>query len=240
MLRLGMEEDVPIESKMITKRIARRAEGGRSAELRSPQTHSRIRRRDEQAAPGDLRHGAGKLLEGHDQKRAHSRDRREHRRVLSRPALPRKLPASDKWDWAGLQTDMLTQFGVQDEHRRIWRRWTAAKLEDAIVDLLKKRYEEKERLLGPEIMRETERMIMLNVIDNQWKDHLLSMDHLKEGIGLRGYGQKDPLVEYKKESRVMFDDMIDRIEDETVRFLFFLQRVGGQPSADAVSGHRRR
>jgi len=68
---------------------------------------------------------------------------------------------------------------------------------------------------------------MLNVIDNQWKDHLLSMDHLKEGIGLRGYGQKDPLVEYKKESRVMFDDMIERIEDETARFLYFLQRVEG-------------
>ena len=66
-------------------------------------------------------------------------------------------------------------------------------------------------------MRETERMIMLNVIDNQWKDHLLSMDHLKEGIGLRGYGQKDPLVEYKKESYVLFQDMMDRIEDETIR-----------------------
>ncbi len=72
-------------------------------------------------------------------------------------------------------------------------------------------------MVGPELMRETERMIMLNVIDNQWKDHLLSMDHLKEGIGLRGYGQKDPLVEYKKESYVLFQDMMDRIEDETIR-----------------------
>ena len=62
-----------------------------------------------------------------------------------------------------------------------------------------------------------------NVIDDQWKDHLLSMDHLKEGIGLRGYGQKDPLVEYKKESFDLFQDMMDRIEDETIRYLFFLQ-----------------
>src|SRR5262249_29638305 len=68
-----------------------------------------------------------------------------------------------------------------------------------------------------------ERFIMLHVIDNQWKDHLLSMDHLKEGIGLRGYGQKDPLVEYKKESFQLFQDMMDRIEDETIRYLFFLQ-----------------
>jgi preprotein translocase subunit SecA len=73
-------------------------------------------------------------------------------------------------------------------------------------------------------MREAERNIMLNVIDDQWKDHLLSMDHLKEGIGLRGYGQKDPLVEYKKESYVLFQDMMDRIEDETIRYLFFLPR----------------
>src|SRR5258706_3745595 len=72
-------------------------------------------------------------------------------------------------------------------------------------------------------MRDAERMIMLNVIDNQWKDHLLSMDHLKEGIGLRGYGQKDPLIEYKKESFTLFQDMMDRIEDETIRYLFFLQ-----------------
>ena len=75
---------------------------------------------------------------------------------------------------------------------------------------------------------------MLKVIDDQWKDHLLSMDHLKEGIGLRGYGQKDPLVEYKKESYDLFQDMMDRIEDETVRYLFFLQvpanpAQGGRP-----------
>jgi preprotein translocase subunit SecA len=72
-------------------------------------------------------------------------------------------------------------------------------------------------------------MIMLNIIDNQWKDHLLSMDHLKEGIGLRGYGQKDPLIEYKKESYIMFQDMMDRIEDETIRWLYFMHRVEQGP-----------
>ena len=78
-------------------------------------------------------------------------------------------------------------------------------------------------------MRETERMVMLNVIDDQWKDHLLSMDHLKEGINLRGYGQKDPLVEYKKESYILFQDMMDRIEDETVRYLFFVRFEQNRP-----------
>jgi preprotein translocase subunit SecA len=132
----------------------------------------------------------------------------------------------DAWDWAGLQSDILSQFGVKvntTELARMERR----EMEAAIYEQLVKRYSEKESLVSPELMREAERMILLNVIDNQWKDHLLSMDHLKEGIGLRGYGQKDPLVEYKKESKLLFDAMIERIEDESVRFLFFLQREEG-------------
>ena len=78
-------------------------------------------------------------------------------------------------------------------------------------------------MVGADNMRDAERIIMLNVIDNQWKDHLLSMDRLKEGIGLRGYGQKDPLIEYKREGFEMFQDMMERIEDETIRYLFFLR-----------------
>jgi preprotein translocase subunit SecA len=78
-------------------------------------------------------------------------------------------------------------------------------------------------------MRQTERIVMLQVIDNQWKDHLLSMDELKQGIGNRAYGQKDPLVEYKKESFSIFQAMMDRIEDETVRYMFFLQVTQGAP-----------
>ena len=119
---------------------------------------------------------------------------------------------------------MLTGFGVKikiDELKPLDRR----ELEASINDLLVKKYGEKEQMIGVNLLRETERMIMLNVIDNQWKDHLLSMDHLKEGINLRSYGQKDPLIEYKKESFELFQDMMERIEDETIRYLFFLQRV---------------
>ncbi len=105
-------------------------------------------------------------------------------------------------------------------------------MEEEIREQLVKRYQEKEDMIGAELMRATESMIMLNVIDNQWKDHLLSMDHLKEGIGLRGYGQKDPLIEYKKESYIMFQDMMDRIEDETIRYLFFMQRAEAAPGPD--------
>ena len=80
-------------------------------------------------------------------------------------------------------------------------------------------------------MRYHERMIMLSVIDAQWKDHLLSMDHLKEGIGLRGYGQHDPLVEYKRESFDMFEEMMQRFQEETVRYLYLMQIL--ERSADA-------
>jgi preprotein translocase subunit SecA len=138
---------------------------------------------------------------------------------------------SSNWDWAGLESDFLTEFGVKihtDELQNLDRR----QVEEDIREQLVKRYQEKEDMIGAELMRATESMIMLNVIDNQWKDHLLSMDHLKEGIGLRGYGQKDPLIEYKKESYTMFQDMMDRIEDETARYLFFMQRADAVPEEE--------
>src|SRR5262249_40900647 len=131
--------------------------------------------------------------------------------------------------------DILTQFGVTirtEQLKNEDRRTTEAD----ILDQLTKKYGEKEGMLSAPLLRETERMIMLNVIDNQWKDHLLSMDHLKEGIGLRGYGQKDPLVEYKKESYVLFQDMMDRIEDETIRWLFFMQRADDDEQQRLASG----
>ena len=91
-------------------------------------------------------------------------------------------------------------------------------------------------------MRYHERMVMLSVLDGLWKDHLLSMDHLKEGIGLRGYGQQDPLVAYKKESFDMFEAMMGRFQEDTVRFLFLMQIVGpdGQPITEIPAGRRLR
>jgi len=222
MLRLGMEEDVPIESRMISKRI-RSAQEAVEAQNFAQRKHileyDDVMNKQRQAVYSMRR----ALLEGQDQRErvieivsgivAASIDLR----------CPEKSHPSN-WDWNGLETDILTEFGVKirrDELMELDRR----QLEEAINDQLVKKYEEKESMVSPELMRETERMIMLNVIDNQWKDHLLSMDHLKEGIGLRGYGQKDPLVEYKKESYILFQDMMDRIEDETIRWLYFMQRA---------------
>jgi preprotein translocase subunit SecA len=96
-------------------------------------------------------------------------------------------------------------------------------LSDAIANAVAERYAEKEKQFSPDLLRWLERRIILDVVDSQWKDHLLSLDHLKEGIGLRGYGQKDPLVEFKKEAFILFEDMMARIDNETVRYLFHVQ-----------------
>jgi preprotein translocase subunit SecA len=107
---------------------------------------------------------------------------------------------------------------------------------DRIFELAVSRYEDKEKLLAidPSILRRVERDIMLQIVDAQWKDHLYSLDHLKEGIGLRGYGQRDPLVEYKKESFALFQAMKDRIEEEIVRYLWRLTPIVGDESGAAA------
>jgi preprotein translocase subunit SecA len=91
------------------------------------------------------------------------------------------------------------------------------------------RYAERERELGADLLRALERHEMIIVIDTQWKDHLLSIDHLKEGIGLRGYGQRDPLTEYKKEAFDLFQDMVGRVKAAVIERLFKVQVVREAP-----------
>jgi len=221
MLRLGMEEDVPIESKLISRRIkaAQQAvEAQHFASRKHILEYDDVMNKQRHAVYGMRR----ALLEGQDQK---ERVTEIIQGILSSfidLRCPEKTHPT-QYDWLGFQTDILNQFGIKI-HTEELKEFGRREVEAQIYDQLLAKYQEKEDMIGPELLRETERMIMLNVIDNQWKDHLLSMDHLKEGIQLRGYGQKDPLIEYKKESYVLFQDMMDRIEDESIRFLFFLQR----------------
>jgi preprotein translocase subunit SecA len=116
---------------------------------------------------------------------------------------------------------------ARDCLRRIWPK-------------LEEKYKQKEVQLGLEALRNLERYIMLNIEDAQWKDHLLALDHLKEGIGLRGYGQKDPLVEYKRESYCLFQAMLDRIDTETIRYLFNFQVQVAAPVEQQLLERRRR
>jgi preprotein translocase subunit SecA len=149
----------------------------------------------------------------------------------------------DQWNLKGLDEKLVDQFGVNLERAGIKPLELARhELGDAIFEKLKGEYEAKEKILGAATMRYHERMVMLSVIDGLWKDHLLSMDHLKEGIGLRGYAQLDPLVEYKRESYDMFEAMMLKFQEDTVRFLFRMQILGpdGQPMSTAPEAPRPR
>jgi preprotein translocase subunit SecA len=146
----------------------------------------------------------------------------------------------DMWDLKGLKEAIFTRFGVDVAAEGIsMESLNRTELGDTIFEKLKERYEAKEKLLGGDAMRYHERMIMFSVIDQLWKDHLLNMDHLKEGIGLRGYAQHDPLVEYKKESFDMFEEMMQRFQEDTVRYLYLMQIIerpqGPAPGTPAAS-----
>ena len=239
--RLGMEEGVPIESKMISRRI----EGSQKAvEAQNFEARKHLLEYDDvmnkqRVAVYGLRH---QLLEGVDQKELILEDYVSS--ILSDlmdQFCAVKVHAAD-WDLKGLKDAIFTRFGVDILAEGIQpETLNRAELGDAIFDKLKGRYDAKEKLIGPDAMRYHERMIMLSVLDAQWKDHLRDMDHLKEGIGLRGYGQHDPLVEYKRESFDMFEAMMQRSQEETVRYLYLMQILerpseGGPPRPMGSAG----
>jgi preprotein translocase subunit SecA len=228
--RLGMEEGVPIESKLITRRIetAQKAVEAQHFESRKHLLeYDDVMNKQREAVYGLRR----RLLEGIEQKDLILED---YVSAILAEQLERYCPPkahADDWDIKGLKDAIFTRFGVDFIAEGVKpETLNRAELGDAIFGKLKERYESKEKLIGPDAMRHHERMIMLSVIDQQWKDHLLSMDHLKEGIGLRGYGQHDPLVEYKKESFDMFEAMMQRFQEDTVRYLYLMQILERPPA----------
>ena len=242
--RLGMEEGVPIESKMISRRIetAQKAVEGQHFESRKHLLeYDDVMNKQREAVYGLRR----RLLEGIDQKDLILEDYVSAILAeLLEEYCPAKAHAAD-WNIKGLKDAVFTRFGVDFLAEGVQAdTLNRQELGDAIFEKLKERYDAKEKLIGPAAMRHHERMIMLSVIDQQWKDHLLSMDHLKEGIGLRGYGQHDPLVEYKKESFDMFEAMMQRFQEDAVRYLYLMQILerppdsgaGGAPSAPVGQG----
>jgi preprotein translocase subunit SecA len=221
--KLGMEEGIPIESKMISRRIetAQKAVEGQHFESRKHLLeYDDVMNKQREAVYGLRR----RLLEGMDQKDLILQDYVSAiLGALMDQYCPPKAHADD-WSIKGLKDAVFTRFGVDFLAEGVKpEAMNRQDLGDAIFEKLKERYDAKEKLIGPDAMRHHERMIMLSVIDQQWKDHLLSMDHLKEGIGLRGYGQHDPLVEYKKESFDMFEAMMQRFQEDTVRYLYLMQ-----------------
>ena len=232
--RLGMEEGVPIESKLITRRIetAQKAVEAQHFESRKHLLeYDDVMNKQREAVYGLRR----RLLEGMDQKDLILED---YVAAILGDLLEKYVPPkahADDWDIKGLKDAIFTRFGVDILAEGMKpETLNRQELGDAIFEMLKQRYDAKEKLIGPDAMRHHERMIMLSVIDQQWKDHLLSMDHLKEGIGLRGYGQHDPLVEYKRESFEMFEAMMQRFQEDTVRYLYLMQILERPPDPAPV------
>jgi preprotein translocase subunit SecA len=258
--RLGMEEGVPIESRLITKRIeaAQKAVEAQNFEARKHLLeYDDVMNKQREAVYGLRR----RLLEGLDQKDLILEDYvSDILTDLLDKFASRDVHAED-WDVKGLKDAIFTRFGVDILAEGVKpETLNRQELGDSIFEKLKQRYDAKEGLIGPDAMRHHERMIMLSVLDSQWKDHLLSMDHLREGIGLRGYGQHDPVVEYKRESFDMFEEMMKRFQEDTVRYLYLMQilerpvesvtvNAGAEGIAPALepapadqdgNGHRRR
>ncbi|MGD0007190.1 MAG: preprotein translocase subunit SecA [Terriglobia bacterium] len=223
MQRLGMEEGIAIESRMISKRIeaAQKAVEAQNFESRKHLLeYDDVMNKQRETIYGLRR----QLLEGREQKEfvLEACDRMVD--WLVKEFCP-KAQHADQWNMNGLRTEFWGRLGI-DLRQHDLKKFdpkTLDQLTNELRRLAREKYEEREQVWGPDRMRFHERMIMLQVVDAQWKDHLLTMDHLKEGIGLRGYGQRDPLVEYKRESFDMFESLMDRVEDETLRYLFLMK-----------------
>jgi preprotein translocase subunit SecA len=223
MQKLGMEEGTAIESRMISKRIeaAQKAVEAQNFESRKHLLeYDDVMNKQRETIYGLRR----QLLEGQEQKEfvLEACDRMVD--WLVSQFCP-KAQHADQWNINGLRTEFWGRLGI-DLRQYDLKKFDPKSLDQLTEDLrrqAREKYEEREQVWGPDRMRFHERMIMLQVVDAQWKDHLLTMDHLKEGIGLRGYGQRDPLVEYKRESFDMFESLMDRVEDETLRYLFLMK-----------------
>jgi len=232
MKRLGMEEGVPIEHRMVTRSIER---AQRQVEAQNFGVRKHLLEYDDvmnkqRKAVYDMRR---MVLEG--------RDTREHVLRLVDEVVEwyvdsycSEKDSPNDWNYESLQGALKETFGMEASRadlESLPRGEMAPKLAEAI----KRRYAERERAIGQERMLFHQRMLMLQIVDTQWKDHLYSLDHLKEGIGLRGYGQRDPLVEYKKESFQMFQDLMDRIDEEILRWSFLYQPVAApEPQPEAI------
>jgi preprotein translocase subunit SecA len=239
--RLGMEEGVPIESKMISNRIegAQKAVEAQNFESRKHLLeYDDVMNKQREAVYGVRR----RLLEGLDQRELILEDYVGGILSSALDEFAAENLHPDQWNVKGLEEKLIGQFGLSFSGAGINpQELSRHELGEAIFEKLKADYENKEKILGADTMRYHERMVMFSVIDGLWKDHLLSMDHLKEGIGLRGYAQQDPLVAYKRESFDLFEAMMLKFQEDTVRFLFRMQILGpdGQPVGSPAPQPRR-
>ncbi len=220
--KLGMQEGEVIEHGMVTKAIetAQKRVEAHNFEIRKHLLeYDDVMNRQRQIIYGERR----KILEGENLKEAILEMAEDVLESLvglyaNEDAYP------EDWDLRGLSEAMYRQFGVEVAvPTEGIQEMTLGTLKEELWEKVQAAYDRKEQEIGTDLFRYLERVLMLQIVDGQWKDHLLGMDHLKEGIGLRGYGQRDPLVEYKREGFELFDATVERIKEQTVQYLFRLQ-----------------
>src|ERR1700723_964866 len=232
---LGMTEGVPIESTLISKRIehAQKAVEAQNFEARKHLLEYDDVMNKQRVTVYSLRRS---FLEGRDQKEFVLERADAIADELAETYSPREQHP-DQWNVTQFSNEVLNQFGFDPKAVGMdFATLTHESAGEMLIEKVRARYEEKEALFGAQTLRWLERHILLDVVDGQWKDHLLTLDHLKEGIGLRGYGQKDPLVEFKKEAFILFDEMMDRIDTESVRFLFLVRPAEGEQAPQQATG----
>jgi preprotein translocase subunit SecA len=217
MSKLGMEEDMPIENKMVTKAIenAQKRVEAQNFEIRKHLIEYDDVMNKQRIEIYSFRR---EILKGENLKDRVFDMLEESIDELMSIYCPQEKHR-EEWDIKGLKDSMFGIFSVTTDIQP----GDAHLLRDSLIADIKDAYEKKEMEVGSDLMRYLERIVMLQIIDTQWKDHLLAMDHLKEGIGLRGYGQKDPLVEYKKEAFDIFADMTSRLSIEVLKRLYKVQ-----------------
>jgi preprotein translocase subunit SecA len=236
MERLGMEEGVPIEHGMVTKSIerAQKQVEGRNFEARKHLLEYDDVMNKQRETVYTLRRS---ILDGREGKEYIVNAADEIVDYLVETHYPEDL--REHPNEAELNAELYDYFGVDLRAAGVDLETTRREhVKEMIVDAVNKRYEQKEAAIGSEMMRLHEKYLLLQVIDQLWKDHLLNIDHLKEGIGLRGYGQRDPLVEYKKESFDLFQEMMERVQDRVVKYLWktevVVEREGEQEEVQRV------
>ncbi|MDX2170729.1 MAG: SEC-C metal-binding domain-containing protein [Deltaproteobacteria bacterium] len=224
MTRLGMEEGEPIEHRLITRAIAN-AQSKVEAHNFDVRKHL-LEYDDVMNKQREVIYGQRRVVLGGETLTQQVWEITDGviERVIDEYA-PADTP-SHEWDWAALDEAIIKQFNIRlevpDEARDSMKQ---ADLEDALRNATRAAHAQREQAFTPPVMRQLEKFVLLQTIDQLWKEHLLNMDHLKEGIGLRGYAQKNPLQEYQKEGFAMFEDMIDRIHADAVQKVFTVQAV---------------
>jgi preprotein translocase subunit SecA len=222
--RLGMEEDVPIESKMVTKSIARAQKQveSRNFEIRKHLLEYDDVMNKQREAVYRLRR---QILEGVEGRDYILRVVDDIVAMLLARYCPKEADPGD-WELAALENEFRQFFGLATTDLEIdWETVNLPDLEQRFVEGAKDHYLKRVERFTEDEFAKLERFLLLDTVDRQWKDHLLALDHLREGIGLRAYGQRNPLVEYKRESYALFEDMWERVEDHVVRFLYHAEPV---------------